>query len=128
MIHTLTLRSSIEELEDASIWIGKHLPSTVIAKTQNTILLVAQELITNAIIYGNENIESKIIQIIVQSDESCITLSIQDQGRGLPALPSKEEAQNMDYLEENGRGMKLTVLLSDEAIVERNKITVKFNI
>jgi len=128
MTYTLTLRSSIEELEDASIWIEKHLPSTVIAKTQNTILLVAQELITNAIVYGNENIQSKTIQITVQSDEECIVLSIQDQGRGLPALPSKEEAQNMDYLEENGRGMKLAVLLSDEAIVERNKIIVKFNI
>ena len=128
MTYTLTLRSSIEELEDASIWIEKHLPSTVIAKTQNTILLVAQELITNAIVYGNENIQSKTIQITVQSDEKYIVLSIQDQGRGLPALPSKEEAQNMDYLEENGRGMKLAVLLSDEAIVERNKIIVKFNI
>jgi len=128
MIHTLTLRSSIEELEDAAIWIEKHLPSAVIAKTQNTILLIAQELITNAIIYGNKNIESKTIQIGLQNDNTCITLSIQDQGSGLPVLPSRVEAQDMDYLEENGRGMKLAVLLSDKATVERNKIIIKFNI
>ena len=128
MKNTLTIGSSIEELEDVSLWIQKYLPCGVIEKTRNTILLIAQELITNAIVYGNKSVESKTVKIIIESNEYYIVMSIEDQGRGLPSLPSKEEAQNMDYLGESGRGMKLTVLLSDEAKIEKNKIIVKFKI
>jgi len=128
MKNTLTIGSSIEELEDVSLWIQKYIPCGVIEKTRNTILLIAQELITNAIVYGNKSVESKTVKIIIESNEYYIVMSIEDQGRGLPSLPSKEEAQNMDYLGESGRGMKLTVLLSDEAKIEKNKIIVKFKI
>jgi len=128
MKNTLTIASSIEELEDVSIWMQKCIPCEVVEKTRNTILLIAQELITNAIVYGNQSIESKTVKIDIETNEDYIVMSVEDQGKGLPALPTKEEAQNMDYLGENGRGMKLTVLLSEEAKIEKNKIIVKFKI
>ena len=128
MKNILTIASSIEELEDVSIWIQKYIPSEVIEKTRNAVLLIAQELITNAIIYGNKSIESKTVKIDIDCNEDYIVMSIEDEGKGLPSLPTKEEAQKMDYLGESGRGMKLTVLLSDKATVERNKIIVKFKI
>lgn len=128
MLHSVTIRSSVDELDDASLWIGKHLPLGVTTKIHNNILLVAQELITNAIIHGNQSVEHKTINITLQNNEHDITLSIEDEGRGLPSLPTKEESKSMNYLEENGRGMKLVVLLSDEAIVKRNKIIVTFKI
>jgi len=128
MKNILTIGSSIEELEDVSIWIQNCIPCEVIEKTRNAVLLIAQELITNAIIYGNKSIESKTVKINIVSNEDYIVMSIEDEGKGLPSLPTKEEAQKMDYLGESGRGMKLTVLLSEEATIEKNKIIVKFKI
>ena len=124
---SLKIRSSIEEVEDMYHWVKKYLPSTMTSKQCTRVLLTMQELVTNAIIHGNEGIETKTVTITLEDKETSIVLSVEDQGRGLPALPHKKEAENMDYLEENGRGMKLVVLMSDEAVVDKNKITITFN-
>ncbi len=128
MTQTLTISSSLEELHDLSIWLLNHLPDTLTKTMYNNILLVAQEVVTNAIIYGNKEVESETVIITLSVNETDILLEIEDQGKGLPALPTKEEAKNMDYLEENGRGLKLAVLLSHSAKVTKNKITITFKI
>ncbi len=128
MSHALTISSSLEELEKLSIWLKGHLPATLSEKTRNNILLVAQELVVNAILHGNKKIESKPVIITVTVNDTDILLDIEDQGKGLPKLPTKKEAENMNYLEENGRGLKLAVLLSHCAEVMENKISITFKI
>lgn len=128
MSQTLIISSRLEELEELSLWLQQQLPDTLSESKRNKILLVAQEVATNAILYGNKSVESETVVIKLTRNPTDILLEIEDQGRGLPALPSKEEAQKMDYLEENGRGLKLTVLLSDAAQVTKNKISITFNI
>jgi anti-sigma regulatory factor (Ser/Thr protein kinase) len=126
MHQTLTIASNLEELKEVSIWVKHTLPKTLTEKIRNNILLITQELVTNAILYGNKEIESKSVIITLGIKDSDILLGVEDQGEGLPKLPSKKEAQKMDYLDENGRGMKLTVLLSHKATVHKNKIEVIF--
>jgi len=124
----LIISSRLEELEELSLWLKDRLPPTLTETLCNNILLVAQEVVTNAILYGNKSIESETVIVEITVNESDILLEIEDQGRGLPKLPTKEEAKNMDYLDENGRGLKLAVLLSDSAQVTKNKISITFKI
>lgn len=128
MSQTLTISSSLEELHNVSIWILNHLPDTLTKTMYNNILLVTQEAVSNAIIYGNKEVESETVIITLSVNETDILLEIEDQGKGLPALPTKEEAKDMDYIEENGRGLKLVVLLSHSAKVTKNKISIIFKI
>lgn len=128
MSQTLTISSSLEELDELSLWLKNHLPVTLTTTICNNILLVAQEVVTNAIVYGNKEVESKTVIITLNVSETDLLLEVEDQGKGLPALPTKEEAKNMDYLEENGRGLKLVVLLSHSAKVKKNKISITFKI
>jgi len=128
MCQTLTISSSLKELEGLSLWLKNNLPTTLAEKVSNHILLVAQEVATNAILHGNKEIESEPVIITLTVTETDILLEVEDQGRGLPVLPTKEEAENMDYLEENSRGMKLTVLLSHSVHVKKNKISITFKI
>lgn len=128
MSHVLTILSSLEELEKLSVWLKGYLPANLSEKTRNNILLVAQELVVNAILHGNKKIESKSVMITITVNDTDILLEIEDQGEGFPVLPTKEEAKNMNYLEENGRGLKLAVLLSHFAEVIKNKVRITFKI
>jgi len=123
---TRIIESDIDELEDASLWMDEHLPLPMTPKIKNNILLVAQELITNAIIHGNQNAKSKTVIIVLDHSDVDVVLSVEDQGKGVVSLPTKEESIQMDYLDENGRGLKLATLLSDSIVVKKNKIIVRF--
>lgn len=126
MPYTRIIGSDINELGDASLWMDAHLPLSMTPQIKNNILLVAQELITNAIIHGNQNVKSKTIIIVLEHSDVDIMLSVEDQGKGIVNLPTKEESIQMDYLDENGRGLKLATLLSDSIVVKKNKIIVRF--
>lgn len=126
MSYTRIIGSDINELGYASLWMDAHLPLSMTPQIKNNILLVAQELITNAIIHGNQSVKSKTIIIVLEHSDVDIMLSVEDQGKGIVNLPTKEESIQMDYLDENGRGLKLATLLSDSIVVKKNKIIVRF--
>lgn len=124
---TLTIANNVGELEEVMNWIKSHLPSVLTEKIKNNILLVGQELVANAIVHGNKSVESKIVIITLEIEGSKVLLEVQDEGPGLPTLPTKEEAKKMNTFDENGRGMKLAVYLSTKVSVRKNKISVTFN-
>ena len=126
MPYTHIIGSDIDELEDTSLWMDAHLPLSITPQIKNNILLVTQELITNAIIHGNQNVKSKTVIIVLDHSDVDVTVSVEDQGKGVVSLPTKEESIQMDYLDENGRGLKLATLLSDNIVVKKNKIIVRF--
>lgn len=128
MTYFLCISSNINELKKISIWLEKYLPNTVENTQKNNILLLTQEIVTNAIMHGNQNDTTKKITITLTTDSKELILSIQDEGKGIHSLPSKEEAKKMDYLDENGRGLKLAVLLSDTIQIDGNIITLHFKL
>jgi len=97
------------------------------ATIQNHILLVVQEMVTNAIVHGNKEIAEKRVRIDLHATAKQIVIRIEDEGSGLPIFPTKEEAQEMNYMEENGRGIKLAVMLSDQVIREDNRVTLIYH-
>ncbi|RUM70281.1 MAG: ATP-binding protein [Sulfurovum sp.] len=129
MTRTLIVSSSLDELEKASLWLIRYLPKSLSESKKNNIVLVVQEMVTNAIIHGNKSIKSKEVFLSLKIIENTsITFTIEDEGLGLSSLPSKEEAKKMDYLQEGGRGLKLAVLLSDDIQIKENKVILVFTI
>lgn len=128
MTYSLNIPSHVDELQNITLWLEKYLPDSLNEKQKNNILLLAQELVSNGILHGNQKDVTKKVMLKLTTNLQEVTLSIQDEGKGIGNLPTKEEAQEMDYIDENGRGLKLAVLLSDDIHISHNTVTLHFNI
>ena len=126
MKNILLIQSELSSLEMVYQRVNNFLINKVQKKTLQNILLITQEMVTNSILHGNNNEKSKKVSIKITVDTSHVTVDIEDEGEGLEKLPSKEEAQNLNYLEENGRGLKLTVLMTENIELDGNKIKLIF--
>lgn len=124
--NTLIINSNIEEINNVYEWVKSKLDENLSKKLCNNILLITQEIVSNAIIHGNENILSKKVVIKFLIDGKNIVISIEDEGKGCPSFPTKEEALELDYLSEGGRGLKLAVLMCDDIEINKNLITLIF--
>ncbi|HIP20583.1 MAG TPA: ATP-binding protein [Sulfurimonas sp.] len=122
----LIIGSELESLTIVYEWIEKSLANKISPKKLRDVLLVAQEMVTNSIIHGNSNDASKSVIIEMDTSETVIKIIIEDEGQGIKKLPSKEEAEELDYLAENGRGLKLAVLMTDSIKLDSNKIELLF--
>jgi len=127
MSKLLVVSSTLEELENISIWLHTSLPKVLNETKKNHILLVTQEIATNAILHGNKEDAHKNISLELSVTSQNIIVNIKDEGEQIFQLPSKEEAKEMDYLDENGRGLKLAVLLSDAIELDNHEVKLIFN-
>jgi len=127
MKNRLIVKSETQSLDNVYGWITKLLTDQVNPKQLRNILLISQEMVTNSILHGNKNnIEKKvIIEIEINKDE--VIIEIEDEGKGLNQLPSKEEAEELDYLAENGRGLKLAVLMTKSIELNGSRMKLIFN-
>jgi len=127
MNYKLEIPSNLSQLEPVAIWAANCLPDDLDETDRRHILLLVQELTTNSILHGNKEVESKKVLLQLDVSQGSTILTVRDEGDGLPSMPSKEEAQEMDYLDVNGRGLKLVALLSDKVEVNESEIKVYFN-
>ena len=125
---TLIINSTIEEVPMVYSWVETRLDSGISSKVRNKVLLISQEIVTNAIIHGNKLDASKKVVIDFQSNDEKIIITMKDEGEGYPPLPTKEEAAELDYLSEGGRGLKLAVLSCTEIEINKNLIKLVFEI
>jgi len=127
MKNKLVIQSELRSLNTVYQWLEKYLLKKVSEEKLRNILLVTQEIVTNSILHGNKNIVEKSVTVEVTVNESNIEVEIQDEGEGLVSLPSKEEAKELDYLAENGRGVKLAVLMTERIELDGNRMKLIFN-
>ncbi len=128
MKNKIIIPSSIDEINSVYNWLELQLKERVDTILSQTILLVAQEITTNAVLHGNKLISNKFVTIEFEISFSFIIIKISDEGEGIYKLPSKKEAEELDYLDENGRGLKLAVLMSDNIEVDGSSIKILFKI
>jgi len=124
--HRLIVTSELKSLDSVYSWIKKLLINEVSEKELRNILLITQEMVTNSILHGNEHAIDKKVTIDVEINLNDVNIEIEDEGKGLAKLPSKEEAEELDYLAENGRGLKLAVLLTKSIELHGNRIKLIF--
>jgi serine/threonine-protein kinase RsbW len=125
---TIVLPSDIKKLTTLFDWVETHLPKLLQETLRNHVLLVTQEIATNAMIHGNAGEVTKNVTVLLAYTETYIQLKVTDEGTKTYNLPSKESANIMNTLEESGRGLKLAVLLCDEIYKEGRTVIMKFTI
>jgi len=128
MRQKIVIQSDIDNIHTAYQWLELLLKEENISqKVSQTVLLIAQEIITNSILHGNQNSPNKSVTIEADIGQKNIVIDIEDEGEGVEVLPSEEEAKELNYLEEGGRGLKLAVLMSDMVKLYGNRIRLIFN-
>ena len=75
--------------------------------------LVVDELITNAIVHGNERQEEKHVSIVLDIDAERLELQIQDEGNGFDfsTIPDPRDPENL--VKSSGRGILLCKMYMD---------------
>ncbi len=89
------------------------------------ILISLTEAVTNAIIHGNDNDETKTVQVRLKKQKDTLAFLISDEGRGFDFdnLPDPTAPENL--LKLGGRGVFLMRQLSDDVIFYNNGSTVE---
>jgi len=123
----LIIDSKFEALDQVYTWLKTILEPIITEGIKDNILLITYEIVTNAIIHGNKKDSSKSVNIDLHITKNQIIVTVKDEGSGYNSLPSKEEAQNLNYLEEGGRGLKLAVLICNEIELDKNTIKLVFS-
>ena len=123
----IIVNSQLCEVAKVYRWLEGHLLPLLDNKRLEEILLVMQEMVSNAVIHGNYKHFAKKVSIYLQIESKQIILTVEDEGEGIKRLPTLTEALNMDYMEENGRGLKLAVLISDHIELNHNNIRLWFS-
>jgi len=125
--NSLIVKSELKSLDNVYRWVEELLTDEVGRKKLRDILLITQEMVTNSILHGNEEAIDKKVTIDVEIELNEIKINIEDEGKGLKSLPSHKEAEELDYLAESGRGLKLAVLMTNSIELHGNRIKLIFN-
>lgn len=94
------------------------------------LMLVISEAVTNAIMHGNKENESKKVYVTARSDSEELTFIVKDEGEGFDpeSLPDPLEEENL--LKTSGRGVFLMEEYADEVNFSDNgsTLTLKFSL
>jgi len=76
--------------------------------------LIYAELLSNAAVHGNNEDETKKIELIIEIEKNEVSAVIRDEGNGFDYQKVLDRGDNpRDLMEERGRGLKMADLLSD---------------
>lgn len=86
----------------------------------NEIKTAISEAVTNAIVHGYQNDESKEVELIMYYDESKITMEVTDYGVGIENVDKAREPLFSSKIDEERAGLGFTIMevFSDELKVE----------
>ena len=89
------------------------------------IMISLTEAVNNAIIHGNENDESKAVEVSCKKDGNTLSFIVSDKGNGFDFehLPDPTDPENLEKL--TGRGVFLMQQLSEKVTFSDNGSTVE---
>jgi serine/threonine-protein kinase RsbW len=88
------------------------------------IMIAVTESVSNAITHGNQNDQTKVVDLCLEADQQCISCTVHDEGRGFDAdtLPDPTSPENI--YKTGGRGIFLIKNLADEVNFLSNGSTI----
>ncbi|MBP7185063.1 MAG: ATP-binding protein [Saprospiraceae bacterium] len=89
------------------------------------ILISITEAVTNAIVHGNTNDESKIVRVSFKKDADKVAFSVTDEGRGFDPASVPDPTCPENLLKVGGRGVFLMKELSDNINFRNGGSTVE---
>ena len=111
----LVLPSHIEAVADAAVAVTDFLRNCGVSEELSFgIEMAVRESVTNAMVHGNQEDESKSVEVIFNCHDNELEIEVRDQGEGFdPAsVPDPTNAENL--LKTSGRGIFLMRTFMDE--------------
>ena len=111
----LVLPSHIEAVADAAAAVTDFIRNCGVSEELSFgIEMAVRESVTNAMVHGNQEDESKSVEVIFNCHDNELEIEVRDQGEGFdPAnVPDPTNAENL--LKTSGRGIFLLRTFMDE--------------
>ncbi|HKR15117.1 MAG TPA: ATP-binding protein [Pyrinomonadaceae bacterium] len=111
----LSLPSRIDTVATAAAAVAEFLNRLGVSEeAMFGIDMAVREAVTNAVIHGNRQDESKIVDVAVKTSPDAVEISVHDQGPGFnpEEVPDPTAAENI--LKTSGRGIFLMRTFMDE--------------
>ena len=102
----LTLPSRIESVEQAAVSIAEILGrSGVNEEVAFGVDMAVREAVTNAVLHGNKQDETKFVHITAKTSPNWLEISVHDEGEGFnpTVVPNPTDTENI--LKTSGRGI-----------------------
>lgn len=122
-MHRLVISSNRQNITNVYQWLQDNL----LDRASPTLLLVVQEAVSNSIIHGNNEDESKNVTIEYKIENEKIRFFLTDEGEGdivLPANIGGFEDTEEQLLTEGGRGLKLINFYAQELKVYKRTMEI----
>ena len=129
MVKEIEIPSDIKSFSEVELFIRNACDLTKISRRlYGKIYVSISELVTNAIVHGNQFSVNKCVKIRCVESDQCFEISVQDEGNGfdIESLPDPLMKENLPL--EEGRGIFFVKQFSDEFHFADNgrKITLIF--
>ncbi len=111
----LVLPSHIEAVADAAVAVTDFLRNCGVSEELSFgIEMAVRESVTNAMVHGNQEDESKSVEVILNCHDNELEIEVRDQGEGFDPtdVPDPTNAENL--LKTSGRGIFLMRTFMDE--------------
>jgi serine/threonine-protein kinase RsbW len=111
----LAFPSRIEAIEDAAAAAAEFTSRSGIGPdAAYGIDMAVREAVTNAVLHGNQQDESKIVEVQFKNGEAGVEISVRDQGEGFnpSGVPDPTDPQNL--MKTSGRGILFMRTFMDE--------------
>jgi serine/threonine-protein kinase RsbW len=111
----LALPSRIEAIEDAAAVAAEFVSRSGIGPdVAFGVDMAVREAVTNAVLHGNRQDESKVVEIQFKHSADGLEITVRDEGRGFNPenVPDPTDPQNL--LKTNGRGILFMRTFMDE--------------
>jgi serine/threonine-protein kinase RsbW len=111
----LVLPSHIEAVADAAAAVTDFLRNCGVSEELSFgIEMAVRESVTNAMVHGNQEDESKSVEVIFNCHDNELEIEVRDQGEGFDpgSVPDPTNAENL--LKTSGRGIFLMRTFMDE--------------
>ena len=102
----LSLPSRIEAVDAAAAAVAEFISrSGITEEAAFRIDMAVREAVTNAVIHGNRQEESKSVELTLKSSPDAIEISVHDQGQGFNPEEVPDPTKEENLLKSSGRGI-----------------------
>lgn len=114
----IKIPSSLDHLPQVDQFIEKKLKRLGIDKSRiYDIAISVSEVVTNAVMHGNQNDSSKNVKIYLKADVSRVEVTVEDEGYGFDRQCICSPIEKENLLKEAGRGLLIVESLMDEVSI-----------
>ena len=111
----LVLPSHIEAVADAAVAVADFVKSCGLdEQTAFGVDMAVRESVTNAIVHGNREDETKSVEVIFNCLGNALEVEVRDQGEGFDPARVPDPTEPANILKTSGRGIFLIRTFMDE--------------